>query len=312
VNQCQYCLAGKRRNALLLIGRERRIRYFYLPVDGLPQKSTIAHHHVITHNKIANPGRIETDNWVVISIDIQYLLTVRMQESFVRSVRVNGMGMSFIGRGKSLINKRKSSAVLTCQRFNLTGLPNNTTFEWQIRSTCSASSTSDHLPGTNFSTQCRAPINTNTNLITVSSARLDWTPAGAGIRYDVRYRRTGNPEWTQITDIGGSPTLLGIASGASYEWQVRTHCNDGQYSDYSALITFSSFQCTAPDSFGYSTLTESTATIGWTYSISSTDTRMEIRYRPVGTADWITATNIVYSNSSGSYSLTGLIGSTQY
>jgi hypothetical protein len=39
---------------------------------------------------------------------------------------------------------------------------------------------------------------------------------------------------------------------------------------------------------------------------------MEIRYRPVGTADWITATNIVYSNSSGSYSLTGLIGSTQY
>lgn len=194
----------------------------------------------------------------------------------------------------------------------LTGLSNNNTYEWQIRANCAAASTSDYLPGTNFTTQCRSPLYANTELVKVSSARLTWALTGKDVQYDVRYRRTGNPDWTQVNDLGDYPTLSGLASEASYEWQVRTHCNDGQYSEYSTPVTFTTFQCTAPNSAGSSTLTESTATIGWTYLYGSIDTRMEIRYRPAGTTNWTTITNIVYAGTSGSYSLTGLANSTQY
>ncbi|WP_288428901.1 fibronectin type III domain-containing protein [uncultured Spirosoma sp.] len=194
----------------------------------------------------------------------------------------------------------------------LTGLSNNNTYEWQIRANCAAASTSDYLPGTSFTTQCQSPVYVNAESVTVSSARLTWALTGKDVQYDVRYRRTGNPDWTQVNDLIDYPTLSGLASGASYEWQVRTHCNDGQYSEYSTPVTFTTFQCTAPNSVGSSTLTESTATIGWTYSYRSTDTRMEIRYRPAGTTNWTTITNIVYAGTSGSYSLTGLANSTQY
>ncbi|MCK8492936.1 fibronectin type III domain-containing protein [Spirosoma sp. RP8] len=204
------------------------------------------------------------------------------------------------------------TASLSNGSYNVTGLANNTTYEWQVKTTCSPSNNTAFVSGPAFTTRCRMPDNMYTGTITVTSASLNWNPTGIDVRYDLRYRRVGSADWISRDNLTGSAiTLTDLATGTNYEWQLRTHCQDDQYSDYSVTATFSTVPCSVPNSLYTHTITENSATFSWYFYGGTTDTRAEIRWRVVGSADWTIVSNLSIGNS-GTYTLSGLANSTQY
>ncbi|GAB3881086.1 M43 family zinc metalloprotease [Spirosoma agri] len=204
------------------------------------------------------------------------------------------------------------TATTSAGNFNVTNLPNNTTFEWQVSTVCSSTERSAFTTGPNFTTQCRIPDWLSVYSTTFTGAQLAWNPMGVNVTYDLRYRRTGTTEWTLLGNLPDRTTsLTGLSSSTGYEWQVRTSCTDGQYSDFSTIAGFSTLQCSSPNAAMYGA-TESSAILSWYLSGAAADTRLELRYRVAGTADWTTVSSLTMSSGSGNYTLDGLTGSTQY
>ncbi|QDK83564.1 hypothetical protein EXU85_35165 [Spirosoma sp. KCTC 42546] len=193
--------------------------------------------------------------------------------------------------------------------YNLTGLTNNTTYEWQIRAACSPANLSDFVAGPNFTTQCKTPSFLFANP-QISSATLTWEQTGTDVTYDIHYRVVGTANWTTLSSItSASLTLTGLTSSTSYEYQVQAHCADGITTDFSSLNSFTTSPCSQPSLFSLSAspITTSSAQLNW-YAYYAAD----IRYRVVGATDWITRNNLPSTNGAGSVILTGLSSSTSY
>lgn len=113
----------------------------------------------------------------------------------------------------------------------LTGLTPNTTYIWQVRSVCIAPSgvktMSAFSPSVTFQTLGLNACPTPTGLTAVSSSLsnilLSWNSTGAAA-YNIRYRNSNTSAWVVTTSTTNSKLLTGLASGASYEWQVQSVC----------------------------------------------------------------------------------------
>lgn len=70
-----------------------------------------------------------------------------------------------------------------------------------------------------------------------STASLSWD-AVSGASYDFRYRLVGSSSWTTSSETSTSKSLSGLFSNSQYEAQVRSKCDVGATSDYSAVVSF--------------------------------------------------------------------------
>ncbi|MAP53572.1 GEVED domain-containing protein [Altibacter sp.] len=85
------------------------------------------------------------------------------------------------------------------------------------------------------------PSNVNVSGIGSNSAIISYDAVSAAT-YDVRYRVAGTSTWTTVASAGTSTTLNGLTAETSYEAQVRSKCNDGTTSPYSASVNFTTTQ----------------------------------------------------------------------
>lgn len=70
-----------------------------------------------------------------------------------------------------------------------------------------------------------------------STASLSWDVV-SGASYDFRYRLVGSSSWTTSSETSTSKSLSGLSSNSQYEAQVRSKCDGGATSDYSAAVSF--------------------------------------------------------------------------
>ena len=70
-----------------------------------------------------------------------------------------------------------------------------------------------------------------------STASLSWDAVTAA-SYDFRYRLVGASTWTTSSETSTSKSLSGLTANSQYEAQVRSKCDDGATSDYSASVNF--------------------------------------------------------------------------
>ncbi|WP_165358933.1 fibronectin type III domain-containing protein [Spirosoma sordidisoli] len=199
---------------------------------------------------------------------------------------------------------------LTTTSYALTALSGNTPYEWQVRATCPNTPNSLFTPGPAFTTQCGLVSGLSATAL-VTSASLTWTEA-SGTGYDLRYRPAGTTTWTTVGNLSSTrTTLTGLASGSSYEWQVRVLCRDGAAADFSPPAYFQTASCSAP--YGLQTTTNANAAqLRWNFSSADAGTRYEIRYRVQGTTDWTTISDLGSTNGVGTLDLTGLLTNTSY
>ncbi len=157
-----------------------------------------------------------------------------------------------------------TTVTATTNSLTLTGLSGNTTYNWQVATTC-AGNTPTYITGANFTTlapPCTAPTTLTTSSITATGARLSWTAAAGASSYSVQYKKAATTTWTTATATTNSLTLTSLSASTIYNWQVATTCA----SNASAYITGVNFTtlappCTAPTGLATSNINTSTATL---------------------------------------------------
>lgn len=85
---------------------------------------------------------------------------------------------------------------------------------------------------------CMTPENSTVNAASKSSVTIDWADIPQAIRYRVRFRIIGTTNWTAKNSTSSTKTLVGLLSGETYEYQLRTRCPQG-WTTFSPKQTFS-------------------------------------------------------------------------
>ncbi|GAB3987489.1 hypothetical protein GCM10028807_07820 [Spirosoma daeguense] len=204
----------------------------------------------------------------------------------------------------------------TTGTYQLTGLTNNTTYEWQVRSVCSSTEQTDYASPSSFSftTLCRTPVSLTANA-SATQAQLGWQIipyTQTGTTFIVQYRPIGMAEWATVTSTtttfaGGSAKLTGLTTGTTYQWRVQTTCSPAALSDFSTIAQFTT-NCTVPLTNGFSVafITPNSAQLNWTITDDPLN-HYDIRYRPVGSPNWSTTSTL-----GTTITLTGLTDITTY
>ena len=203
-----------------------------------------------------------------------------------------------------------SSANTTTASINLTGLTEQTTYEYQVRTNCSFGSSNWSATNTFTTTAapvCDVPTNLNTSNITYNSATFSWTGSSNGDSYDVRYRVVGTTAWTTNNTTATTLNVSGLSASTDYEWQVSTICSFGN-SGWSATATFTTNAlppCNTPTGLASSNVTDVSATVSW--SAVTDAASYDVQYRPTGSGTWSSVNTTATSTT-----LSGLTANTTY
>ncbi|MBP6335294.1 MAG: fibronectin type III domain-containing protein [Bacteroidia bacterium] len=159
---------------------------------------------------------------------------------------------------------------------NLTifGLHPNTTYYWQVRTTCNGGISGGYqaVPAV-FTTSttvasCIAPNKTATAGITSNTAIVSWNPLVSADTFMVRYavRNTTNYVWIKVHGSQKFVTLTGLTPNTQYDWWVRSICGTS-VQGYSILNRFTTLSSTCGTAdvgfFSASGISATTATVGW-------------------------------------------------
>jgi hypothetical protein len=123
------------------------------------------------------------------------------------------------------------------------GLTAFTTYEWRVRTNCSSGHHSFHSVPSQFTTTnappCNPPSGLAASAITETTAMLSWSPVLNAQGYQVQ-TRLPNGTWIDLSGGGADTFLLatGFTQNTTYEWRVRAQCDVAQFSNWSAVATF--------------------------------------------------------------------------
>ncbi|MBP6335295.1 MAG: fibronectin type III domain-containing protein [Bacteroidia bacterium] len=199
----------------------------------------------------------------------------------------------------------------------ISGLYPNTTYAWQIRTWCSggASGAYQTIPSyfttTSQPVSCVIPNLTVHSNITISTADLSWNTFIDADSFMVRYSEynTTNYTWVVVPGTQHSITIAGLQTGVQYEWVVRCICASNPNQAYSRpkYFTTTSNSCETPDIayFTSSSITSSSATVGWNASLNASG--YIVRYAVRFSGNWISV-----SSADLEEVLSGLIPDTWY
>ncbi|GAB3985384.1 hypothetical protein GCM10028807_00510 [Spirosoma daeguense] len=183
--------------------------------------------------------------------------------------------------------------------YSLTGLTNNTVYEWRVRTSCSPTSSSEFTPPQLLTTRCNSLAFVNTYQQSSSSLQLSWNYSEEGI-FEVQWRAAGTTNWLSVTGISASSySLNGLQTGASYEWRVRKLCSAIDASDFSA-IQLVTVVCRGP--VNLSTGNPTTSSIDLKWNSNGEAGVYELQWRAVNSSLWTTVPNV----TTNQYTLTNL------
>ncbi|QMW03241.1 fibronectin type III domain-containing protein [Spirosoma foliorum] len=189
--------------------------------------------------------------------------------------------------------------------YSLTGLTNNKTYEWRVRTVCSASAMSDYSPLQLVSTQCLAPTGARSSPNATGGLELSWDSTDGG-PFEVQWRTTGATNWSSVAGISYTGyTLTGLTPAAVYEWRVRKVCSPTDYSDFATAQPVQT-SCNAPTYTQSANATSTTIDLSW--NAGETSAQYELQWRVTNTTNWTTVSGI----TSTGYSLTGLQANVSY
>jgi trimeric autotransporter adhesin len=121
---------------------------------------------------------------------------------------------------------------------------------------------------------CEALVPSGLSISNVAetSASVSWQVAQE-IYYDIEYQPTGAPDWTRVS-VNSSPYLIqGLSQLSEYSVRIRSRCNTGSVSDFSASVHFTtpgepidSEAPTAPENIAASNIAHNSLDLSWSAS----------------------------------------------
>ncbi len=162
--------------------------------------------------------------------------------------------------------------------------------------------------------QCPVPDGLTAGQITSTSAYMSWDPVAAD-SFLLRYFDVDDSVYLYLSISSGTSTgilLTGLKPNTTYNWQLRTWCNNGNPGAYQAQAAIFSTDiqpaaCIAPNQTAHSGITSSTADLSWNEYITA-DTFM-IRYAENNTTNF---TWVQVPGNQHNVTLQGLTPNTTY
>jgi hypothetical protein len=125
--------------------------------------------------------------------------------------------------------------------YAITGLTQNTTYQFYVKSDCGGSGTSTWAGPFSFTTpySCPKPTLPTVTNITTTSAQLGWTNGGSETAWIVYYKTAADANYTEVPGVTTNPyTLSGLTQATSYIFKVKANCSVSDTSFTSATQTF--------------------------------------------------------------------------
>lgn len=187
-----------------------------------------------------------------------------------------------------------TTVTTTGTSYQLTGLLDGVNYVVQVRTACGGTFFSGYSELVSFITPgpaaCEIPGLITTTSVSESSQTVTWPTTGAAT-YDVRYRLKDNLVWTFVTGLTTpSTTLVGLASGTTYQVQVRSVCSNvlqSVYSDFVEFTTVGASLCDVPAALTVSSTDATSAVLNWSHAGALS---YQVRYRLKSAAIWTALT----------------------
>ncbi|OFX67148.1 MAG: hypothetical protein A2X12_07890 [Bacteroidetes bacterium GWE2_29_8] len=200
-----------------------------------------------------------------------------------------------------MVRYREIGAISVWKYFNansvtdsylVTGLKEDTKYEWQIRAivdNANYSCFTELLPfQTLTQSVCSTPENLYTNLISTSRTKINWDTDTNAVKYIIRYQVKGSNNWKFVYVDGNVNTFIlsSLTQGTTYEWSIRKFCEYGSYSDFATpYIEFTTLSnCTNPINLAETNITSSSTLLNWD-AVNGAVYYM-VRWKEQGTNDW--------------------------
>lgn len=196
----------------------------------------------------------------------------------------------------------------------LSNLFPGTNYTFEVSTKClgysSTYSIIDTFQTTSVPVNCVIPNALDTSAVTGTDATLSWSSLIVADSFLVRYSLNGTTNYSYKYVVGGgtnSTSITGLIPGRAYQFQVTSICL-GVSSGYSASFIFNTpGPCVKPHSLTATSITNSSAVIGWSPLVSGDNFR--IRYTVNGTSNYKykTVAGSIYSTT-----ISGLLPGTTY
>jgi len=199
------------------------------------------------------------------------------------------------------------SSTSTTNSVSLSNLVVATNYKLWINTVCGSklSATSDTLY---FSTlnPCGPVTGLKNEIISSTKAKLTWDSiSGSPVKeWTVRYKLKGDSVWTSASPVKVNSILLtGLKADSTYNWQVRSDCNEGS-SNYKDTVSFKlNPPCDEPKDLKAENVNSTSALLTWTGGSSN----ILLQYKRSTDLNW---TSI--NTSGNSYQLSGLSQGVSY
>lgn len=172
-----------------------------------------------------------------------------------------------------------------------------TFYQWQVRTYCANGGVSPFTPSAEFVTTaepaCKAVVDL-ASVVNTNQATMSWTTGESTASeqsWTLAFRKKGENEFVYQQVMTTQWEQSDLEEGTTYEWQVRTNCDGEGYpwkeSEWTAMQEFTTWMTCDDTPTGLTTSVE-----GWCSALLSWDpipgvTNYELRYREVGSADWV-------------------------
>lgn len=224
----------------------------------------------------------------------------------------------------SLISGVSSNTTSTYTDLSLNNLSVNTAYEWQVRTNCGGGITSAYTAIRSFTTTCATPSAPSLvyNGASYDRAALYLYTNNLNTPHELQYRPVGTTAWSSVTiNVGNagstspaSYTLTDLATGTTYQVQLRAQCGVGSTSPFSSTSSFQTLNCRPVTNLQVNNIALNSARLSWYGDYQNPAGAIyELQYRPVNTPVWTTVSSLSFANYySPVYSLTALTSNTTY
>jgi large repetitive protein len=184
-----------------------------------------------------------------------------------------------------------TAIVNTIPSYALPSLTANTPYDVKVRAICGAGDTSAYTAIVNFTTLatlCPAPTGLAITGITNTGASVNWVNGGTETSWELSYKLTAATTWTTVPVTSHPYALTGLTTCSDYDVRVRAMCTAGVYSDYTAVVNFTT-PTPAPTNVHIitGTITDQSGTVTWT--AGGTETQWIVEYKLASSANWTTS-----------------------
>ena len=162
-------------------------------------------------------------------------------------------------------------------------------YECQVKAVCGTDSGFSGLLDfqTSDTLNCNRPGNLRALDVTSTGATLSWSAQYSThfVEYEVEYGLANSNSYVSMTTMDTFLIISGLTENTSYQWRVTTSCtSDASAGISNAFKTEVPDNCEEPSGLSVTTVTDTSAVVGWT--AASGAIYYEIEFRRLGSAAW--------------------------